>query len=215
MATPVKYLINIMKWFIITLIAFSIVGFAFSRVKIFVEAYHDEIRQHENDLNIIELCKNATFRATTQIRYPNMCEEAEVHKIRDPVLNALATVVNVTYVCGYTSCQTLLHSWFDWFQSLGWPLMIILLLLSFLFPSALVHYVATLFDAFAERRYMQRLHQTGSSPYLLQTPTQHPLQPYPALTHEDSFYNQVNPYHPQTRPAMITVQDVHELRQRV
>lgn len=134
------------------ILIFCLAGFIFSRLELFVDAYHREQEALQNDHKILSKCQDPDFLATIKLRSPSLCEDAAVHVKRSITLTAFNTVANETFLCGYASCQDYLTAAVDTMLGHGWPFIAACGAVLLVVPSIVIRIVSSMLATSEQRR---------------------------------------------------------------
>ena len=129
------YITRLVQGCVTGILVFLVLGFIVSRIDIFIEAYRKEILTHENDLKIIQKCKDIEFVNLMKERNPTICQDAAKHAQKNIALTAFHSVIETTYLCGYKSCQSIILDSIDGVISHGTPMIVCIVLCAMAIPT--------------------------------------------------------------------------------
>jgi hypothetical protein len=101
------------------------------------------MQQIQNERWLVDKCKEPEFYSNIR-SHSALCDEVTANVKRQHFLLAMNKVFAQTYICGYTSCQDQLTSWFQWALSLSTPMLVMFLFMLLVAPTFVVHFIGTL-----------------------------------------------------------------------
>ena len=118
-----------LKSFVVFFLALNVTMFAFHRIIMFVDFYHEERAMMKDDSFVdINICQNDNLKANLGQNYVEMCHRAEVDSQKWVFLNAFRRTIQNTYLCGDVPCLELFEIILEIItRSLAWTICAVLI----------------------------------------------------------------------------------------